>query len=46
MSGGASETILKAYGLWEVIDAKKETDDKKETGGKQETLKMKPDESA
>nr|GEZ02318.1 zinc finger, CCHC-type [Tanacetum cinerariifolium] len=28
------ETILKAYGLWKVID---ETDGKKETGGKQET---------
>nr|GEV95915.1 zinc finger, CCHC-type [Tanacetum cinerariifolium] len=29
------ETILKAYGLWKVID---ETDGKKETGGKQETV--------
>ncbi|GJU16238.1 zinc finger, CCHC-type containing protein [Tanacetum coccineum] len=28
------ETILKAYGLWKVIDAKKETDGKKETGAK------------
>nr|GFC30818.1 zinc finger, CCHC-type [Tanacetum cinerariifolium] len=28
------ETILKAYGLWKVID---ETDGKKETSGKQET---------
>ncbi|GJU95689.1 hypothetical protein Tco_1320445 [Tanacetum coccineum] len=31
------ETILKAYGLWKVIDAKKETDGKKETGGEQKT---------
>nr|GEZ11178.1 zinc finger, CCHC-type [Tanacetum cinerariifolium] len=29
------ETILKAYGLWKVID---ETDGKKETSGKQETI--------
>ncbi|GJZ16522.1 zinc finger, CCHC-type containing protein [Tanacetum coccineum] len=31
------ETILKAYGLWKVIDAQKETDGKKKTGGEQET---------
>ncbi|GKB58197.1 zinc finger, CCHC-type containing protein [Tanacetum coccineum] len=31
------ETILKAYGLWKVIDAKKETDGKKKTDDEQET---------
>ncbi|GJU89800.1 hypothetical protein Tco_1302223 [Tanacetum coccineum] len=31
------ETILKAYGLWKVIDAKKETNGKKKTDDEQET---------